>query len=118
MTDQSNDNTLRWFQHKEIGIISRPEVRFALPVLLDALGLTPDSTDMTPQATIAKARVPMSDDITPAHKQRIQQELGDKLFRLLGVDAVVMLEMESDNEHAWITTVFKNKDVKSNDNRV
>lgn len=111
MTDQNNDNTLRWFKDKGIGIVSRPEVRFALPVLLDALGLTPDSTDMTPRATIAKARVPMP-GATTDQQQLVRRELGDKLFRLLGVDAVITIEPEPDNEHAWITTIFNSKDVK------
>lgn len=101
----------RWFLDPRIGIVSRPEVRFALPLLLEDLGLAPESDPLTPRHESVTARVHMSasDD---GYQQSVKKELGDKIYRLLKADASVVIEMEPDDEHALITLRFDEKDVR------
>lgn len=111
MTPSERNPSERWFLDQRIGIVSRPEVRFALPLLLEDLGLNPESNPLTPTREAVTARVPMSasDDI---YQQSIKRELNDKIYRLLKADAHVIVEMEPDNEHALITLRFDQKDVR------
>lgn len=103
----------RWLKDPRIGIVSRPEIRFALPVILEGLGLEPESTDLAPKTRMAKARTPITQIRTPAYLRRVQGEIGSKLFRLLGVDATVLIDPDPDDTmHVWVTVQFNEKDVK------
>lgn len=108
MADQDNSVSERWLNDARIGIIGRPEVRFALPMLLEHLDLTPEAEVLEPRQPTATARVYMSQH-TSEYQRRIQGEIGDKLFRLLKVDALVGVKMEPDNEHAVITVTLDTK---------
>lgn len=111
MASSERNISERWFLDPRIGIVSRPEVRFALPLLLEDLGLAPESDPLMPRRKSVTARVHMSasDEL---YQQSIKKELGDKVYRLLKADASVIVEMEPDNEHALITLRFNEKDVR------
>ena len=100
-----------WLNDRRVGMVSRPEVRFALPVLLDGLGVSSSDDPLAPKELNAKARVILS-RTDQTHTDAVRQELGDKLARLLDRRATVFIEQEPDGIHAWTTVLLSEKDVK------
>ena len=100
-----------WLNDKRVGMVSRPEVRFALPVLLDGFGVSSSDDPLVPTELNAKARIILS-RTDRTHTDAVRQELDDKLTRLLGRRTTVFIEQEPDGIHAWITVLLSEKDVK------